>query len=375
MIREVGDEMGIHLLFIAFFLSVILCVLLTPIIKKIAIAIGATDKPNERKVHKTLMPRMGGVAIYLSFTIVYFLFTYFTDLVITNVGLAIVIGGFFVVAIGVIDDMVELSPTGKFVGQLVGAVIAIYFGLKIQYITIPFLNDVVFIGWLGIPLTLVWIIAVTNAVNLIDGLDGLAAGVSAIAALSLFAVSLSIGNYMTAFICLVLVGCIVGFLFFNFHPASIFMGDSGSLFLGFFLSIVSLLELKQVTIISMIIPILLLSVPIMDTLYAMVRRKLSGKPLMQADKGHLHHRLLAMGYSHRNAVLLIYTISSFFAILAILVTKVALWVSIVFFIFYLIFFEFFAESIGMLKKEHRPLMGLYLKISKCFNKEKKDSIK
>lgn len=362
--------MEIHLYVTAFLSAIVLCVLFTPLIKKLAISIGATDKPNARKVHTKLMPRMGGVAIYLSFAIIYFAFTYFTDAVITNIGLALVIGGFFVVLIGVIDDMVELSPTGKFVGQLIGASIAILFGLKVQYITIPFVNDVLFVGWIGIPLTLIWIVAITNAVNLIDGLDGLAAGVSAIATFAMFIVSLFIGNYMTAFICLILVGCIIGFLFFNFFPASIFMGDSGSLFLGFFLSIVSLLELKQVTILTLVIPILLLSVPIMDTLYAMIRRKLSGKPLMEADKGHLHHRLLALGYSHRNAVLLIYTISIFFAILAILATQVSTLVTLLFFLFLLLFFEFFAEKIGMLKKEHRPIIGTITRIQNHRNNRK-----
>jgi len=349
--------------FVGFTLACFLCLLFTPIAKKIALAIGATDQPNKRKVHQEVMPRMGGLAIYGAYAVAYIVIVYFTDAVATNVGYAILLGGGVIVLTGVLDDKFELSPKLKLLGQIIAASIAMYFGLKVQYITLPFQEDMVNVGWWGIPITLIWILAITNAINLIDGLDGLASGVSGIAAFALFFVSLTIGNTMIAVMSILLVGSILGFLFFNFHPAKIFMGDSGSLFLGFFLSTVSLLELKQATMVAFVIPILVLAVPISDTLYAIIRRKLNKKPISVADKNHLHHCLLELGLSHKQAVLIIYGISILFAVLGILVTKATLWVCVIVLVFYLLFFEIFAESIGMMDKKHRPLLRLYKRIT------------
>lgn len=358
----------IYLIGLMFACFLTLC--FTPIIKKVAIKVGAVDQPNERKIHQFPMPRMGGVAIYLAYAITYIAVVYFTDAVATNVGYALLFGGAVIVCTGILDDLYELSPKTKLFGQLLAAGVAMYFGLRIQVLSLPFIEESIKIGWFGIPLTLLWIIGITNAINLIDGLDGLASGVSGIASLALFFVSLSIGNTMIALMAIILVGSILGFLVFNFHPAKIFMGDSGSLYLGFFLSVISLLELKQVTLVSLLIPMLVLAVPISDTLYAMIRRKLSGQPISMADKNHLHHRLLALGLSHRKSVLLIYFISTIFALLAILITNSALWLSITAFVFYLFFFEIFAESIGMMKQEHRPLLTLMGKVRTAFKRDK-----
>lgn len=347
-------------------LGLLLCLTLTPIVKSVAIRIGAVDEPNARKVHDRVMPRMGGVAIYVAYALAYIAVVYFTDAVATNVGYALLLGGAIIVFTGVLDDLYDLSPKKKFVGQLLAAITAIYFGLRVQYISLPFLEEPLYVGWWGIPLTIIWIVGITNAVNLIDGLDGLASGVSGIAAFALFMVSVSIGNTMLALISITLVGTIIGFLAFNFHPAKIFMGDSGSLFLGFFLSTFSLLELKQATFVSLVIPLLILAVPISDTLYAVIRRKLNKKPISVADKNHLHHRLLVVGLSHRQAVLVIYLISGIFAILGVVASTVTLWVAIAFFAFYLLFFEFFAEAIGMMNQEHRPLMRMYNRIKSVF---------
>lgn len=352
---------------LTFILGFIFTLILTPLARTVALKLNIVDNPNDRKVHNNSMPYLGGVAIYLSFSFAYILTVYFTDAVATHVGYALLFGGFLIVVTGVLDDAFDISAKYKILGQFLAALVAIYFGLRIQYISLPFQEDLLYIGWLGIPLTIFWILAITNAINLIDGLDGLASGVSGIAALGLFFVSLSIGNVMIAMMTLLLVGCILAFLIFNFHPAKIFMGDSGSLFLGFFLSTISLLELKQATLVTFVIPILVLAVPISDTLYAMIRRKLNKKPISEADKSHLHHCLMALGFSHRKAVLLIYVISIFFAVLGILLTKATLWVSIVCLLFYFIFFEIFAESIGMMNKNHRPLIHLYKRICAIFH--------
>lgn len=344
----------------------LLAVSLTPLAKSFAIRIGAVDKPNERKVHAVSMPRMGGLAIYGAYSICYILIVYFTEAVATNVGYAILIGGGIIVLTGALDDVFDLSPLQKIAGQLIGAGVAIYFGLVIDEITLPFLDNPIVLGWFGIPLTVLWIVGVTNAVNLIDGLDGLASGVSGIAAFALFFVSLSIGNPMLALMSITLVGTIIGFLAFNFYPARIFMGDSGSLFLGFFLSTISLLELKEATLVSFIIPLFLLAVPISDTLYAIIRRKLNHQSISSADKNHLHHRLLVLGLSHRQSVLLIYGISSLFALLAVILTEATLWVSLTALVFYLLFFEIFAESIGMMSNKHRPLLRFFKKAISLF---------
>jgi len=343
-------------LLIAFLLSLVL----TPIVKKIAIKMGAIDLPDERKVHKEIMPRMGGLAIYLAFVISYLslvMFDLFEPVRFIN---AFLIGSTIVVATGVIDDKYQISPKQKLLGQIIAAFIVVFYGGKVDLLNIPLLDGAIQLGWLAVPITILWIIGVTNAINLIDGLDGLAAGVSAIAATSLFFVAISVGNMVIALITILLVGSIVGFLYFNFHPAKIFMGDTGSLFLGFSLASLSLLEFKQVTIVSFIIPILILGVPISDTLYAMLRRYVNNQPMTAPDKNHLHHRFLKMGFSHRNAVLVIYLISIVFGFLAVLLTQVALWLSIIIALSAIIVMELIAESIGLVnEKKFKPLLSLF----------------
>jgi UDP-GlcNAc:undecaprenyl-phosphate/decaprenyl-phosphate GlcNAc-1-phosphate transferase len=350
------------LFIVACLATFLLTYIATPLVKKFAIKIGAVDKPNERKVHEKIMPRMGGVAIYLSISIVYLLVVQFTDLVGSNLGYAILIGGFIIVLTGVFDDLIELSPNFKLLGQLLGSVVAILFGLQMEFITNPFTSESIYIGWIGIPLTIFWILAITNAMNLIDGLDGLASGVACIASFALFLISLSLGNYMAALILLMVCGSLVAFLFYNFYPAKIFMGDSGSLFLGYLLAIVSLSELKQVTFVTLIVPILILGVPISDTIYAMIRRKLNNQPISCPDKNHLHHRLLKLGLTHKQTVLTIYLISFIFSLLAILLSKVAVWVSFIILVFYIIVIQVSAEVIGMMQSRHRPLISMYKRI-------------
>lgn len=353
-----------------FFGAVVLSYFITPLVKKFALWVGAVDKPNARKVHTNLMPRMGGVAIYIAFCISYISLVVFTDAVATNVGYALIFGGGIMVITGMIDDRFEIRARGKLFGQLLASIVAMYFGLKMEVITIPFTNEVVDLGWFGIPITILWILGISNAINFIDGLDGLAGGVSAISSFAIFIVSLMTGNVMIALMALVLIGSILGFLKHNFHPAKIFMGDSGSLFLGFALSAMSLLELKQATLVSFVVPILILGIPITDTLYAMIRRKLNHQPISRADKSHLHHRLLSLGLSHRNAVLVIYFISFVFACLAIFLSQTALWVTFLSVFLVVIVIEILAEYAGLLNSKHQPLLTLLSKIMRLFSKSK-----
>ena len=350
-----------------FILAVLLSYALTPLVRKLAFWFGAVDKPNERKVHVAPMPRMGGLAIYLAFSLSYGLVVIFTDAVATNVGYALLFGGGIVVITGMLDDRFELSAKMKLIGQILAASVAMYLGLRMQLITIPFTDTTVDIGYLGIPLTLLWILGVTNAINLIDGLDGLASGVSAIGAFALCVVSYMTGNTMIALMAFLLIGSILGFLRYNFFPAKIFMGDSGSLFLGFALSTMSLLELKQATLVSFVVPILILGIPITDTLYAMIRRKINRQPISSADKNHLHHRLLSLGFSHRNAVLVIYGISFAFALLAIFLSQSTLWLVFATVFVITILIEVLAEYVGLLNSKHQPLLSLLSKMARIFS--------
>ncbi|WP_336770483.1 MraY family glycosyltransferase [Bacillus bombysepticus] len=341
---------ALHSLFL-FMGAVILSLVLTPIVKKLAIAMGAVDKPDPRKVHKGVMPRMGGLAIFGSFVLSYVSLLFFTDFAFYKINMAVIFGGFIIVLTGIVDDLYQISPKKKMLGQFAAAMVVVLLDVRLEFINLPFLAEPIHFGWLSYPITIFWIIGITNAVNLIDGLDGLAAGVSAIAASSLAVISFLMGNVFIATLCIAFVGSLIGFLYYNFHPAKIFMGDAGSLFLGFFLSVVSLIGFKQVTVATFAIPVLLLAIPISDTFYAMVRRKINKLPISAPDKNHLHHRLLALGFSHRKTVLTIYCMSAVFSACAIWMTQVALWVSIVVFFVYLVVFHFVAECLGMMKAD------------------------
>lgn len=337
--------------------ALLLSLLLTPIIKFVAVKIGAVDAPNARKVHTKPMPRLGGVAIFLSFVIAYGLAVWIGDFKPTPFINAYLLGSLVIVFTGIIDDMRELSAKEKLLGQLIAGIIVVVYGFRVNLLNFPFADNELHVGLLSIPITILWIVGVTNAVNLIDGLDGLAAGVSGIACVSLLLVSLSMGNTSIALLLVIMIGSIVGFLFYNFHPAKIFMGDSGSMFLGFSLSVFSLLELKQVTLLSFVIPILVLAIPLSDTFYAILRRILNRQPISKPDKNHLHHTLLHLGFSHRTTVLLIYALSLGFGLTAVLLTKLAAWLVIVIILFSLVGIQLFAEITGLMSKKHKPLLS------------------
>ncbi|WP_027415173.1 glycosyltransferase family 4 protein [Aneurinibacillus terranovensis] len=350
-----------------FILSLVVTVLATPLVKRFAIYIGAVDKPNHRKVHQRLMPRLGGLAIYLGFSIAYLLSFRFSPET-----MGIFLGGSIIVLVGALDDRFELSPKVKLLGQVVAALVVVHYGLTIQLINLPFEGILSFdSGWLATLITVFWIIGITNAVNLIDGLDGLAAGVSGIATAAMLVMALIMGNTLVALYCVILLGGIIGFLFYNFHPAKIFMGDTGALFLGFNLSALSLMGFKDVTLFSFIMPILILGVPLSDTLFAMLRRYINKRPISVADKEHLHHCLLAMGFSHRGAVLVIYGISTVFAIAAIVFSQSTLWGALVMVGFLLIVLELVAEVIGWFGQKRKPIIDTFHRIKRLSRQEGK----
>ncbi|GGD10719.1 glycosyltransferase family 4 protein [Pontibacillus salipaludis] len=337
----------------ALILCFIASILITPLVKKLAVKIGATDKPNERKVHQKLMPRLGGLAIFLSFVAGVLIF--FPD---SGYTWPLVIGSTIIIVTGVLDDMKELSPKWKIAGQLAAAIIVVQVGnVKVEYINLPF-GDTLQFGWMSIPITIVWIVGITNAINLIDGLDGLAAGVSSIALLTISGMAIVMGDFFVSMIGLITLGSTLGFLIYNFYPAKIFMGDTGALFLGFIISVLSLLGFKNITLFSFIIPVIILGVPISDTIFAIVRRFVQRKPLSSPDKSHLHHCLLRLGYSHPETVLMIYAMAALFSLAAVIFSQATMFGSLFVLFTLLILIELVVELTGLISQNYRPILNL-----------------
>lgn len=354
--------------------SLALALMLTPLVKKFAFRVGAVDVPNARKVHSRIMPRLGGLAIYASFTLTVLLLMYFIPenlMMASNRNLigALLTGGTIIVLLGALDDRFDLSAKLKLLVQIGAACVVVFgFDIKVNIVNIPFGEAMQPLGeWVGIPLTIFWIVGVTNAINLIDGLDGLAAGVSAIAIASIMGMGVIMGNGTVVMLSIVLLGSILGFLVFNFHPAKIFMGDSGALFLGFSLAMLSMLGFKQITMLSFVTPLLIIGVPLSDTFFAIVRRWVNKKPLMKADKGHLHHCLQQLGFSHRKTVLIIYGIAAFFGVCAVLqsaLTKTGFgnWVTFIVICVLVFLLQIGAELIGIVDKTRRPVINLLTRL-------------
>lgn len=288
-------------------------VLIIPIIIKIAHHVNALDIPNERKVHKFPMPRMGGLAIFLGFLVGYMVFCKPT--IQMN---SILIGSFFIILLGVFDDIKPLTPLIKFGGQLLAAIIVVFYG-NIVMQDISAFGLYINFGLLAKPITILFIVSVINCMNFIDGLDGLAGGIATIFFITIAVISniLGIYNGLDASLTFIMIGATLGFLLYNFHPAKIFMGDSGSMFLGYIISIISLLGYKNVTLTSFIVPILILAIPILDTLFAIIRRILKGTSPSKADKEHFHHQILKMSGNQTKTVLIIYLIQILFSVASI----------------------------------------------------------
>ncbi len=297
-------------------ICLLIVAIIMPFIKKIAIHINALDIPDARKVHKSPIPRLGGLGIFAGFLLGFMIFGHNT--VQMN---SILIGSFLIIVTGMIDDIKPISAKAKLLGQIISSCVIVFYGnIVLNNITI-FGLDLEF-GIFAYPITILFIVACTNIINLIDGLDGLSGGVSSIFYLSTVVICFFQNRFweLELILSLIMLGSTLGFLIHNFHPAKIFAGDSGALFMGFIIAVISLLGFKTTAITSIFIPLMILAVPILDTLFAIIRRALKHQKISAPDKQHLHHQLLKMNFSHRNTVLIIYAVNILFAVASILYT-------------------------------------------------------
>lgn len=300
----------------------------TPIVKTLAQKWGAVDVPKDgRRMHDHPIPRMGGLAIFLGFLLSVVLFAPFVQKNGLGIQLqSMLLGAVVIVVLGILDDIYALPALPKLVVQIVAAIIAVGGGNLIDTISNPniFSADPYWeLGWLAYPVTVIWIVAVTNAVNLIDGLDGLACGVSTISSMTVLVIALTVAEPAVAVLMACLAGGCIGFLPYNMNPAKIFMGDTGSTFLGYVLAVVSIQGLfKYYTLISFVVPFLMLGLPIFDTCFAFIRRIAHGQSPMHADRSHIHHRLIDMGLSQKQAVAVLYVISAILGLSAVVLTTV-----------------------------------------------------
>ena len=304
----------------ALVVALVVALITTPVVKNLAVRIGAVDVPRDgRRMHDHPIPRMGGLAIFFGFLLSVVVFM---DLDGQMRGM--LLGAAIIVVLGIFDDIYSLRAMFKFVVQIIAALVAALSGNVIEIVSNPnvFSSDLYWdLGWLAVPVTVVWIVAITNAVNLIDGLDGLACGVSAISSMTLLVISLAISDGPVAVLMAALTGACLGFLPYNMNPAKIFMGDTGSTFLGFILAVVSIQGLfKLYTIISFAVPFLMLGLPIFDTCFAFIRRIAHGQSPMHADRSHVHHRLIDMGLNQKQAVAVLYIISAILGLSAVVLT-------------------------------------------------------
>ena len=307
---------------LALLVAGVLSFLATPLVKHLAMRVGAMDVPKDnRRMHSIPIPRMGGLAIFIGFLLSVLVFSQGLDRDFRS----ILLGAIVIVILGVFDDKYALGAKLKLVVQLIAAAIVVFYGnVRIDRITNPFGSSLYSywdLGILAYPITIIWIVAITNAVNFIDGLDGLACGVSCISSLNLLVIALLVSDTKVAIIMAALTGACLGFVPYNFNPAKIFMGDTGSTFLGFMLATVSIQGLfKAYAAISFIVPFLLLGLPIFDICFAVIRRIASGKSPMEADRGHFHHRLIDMGFSQKQSVAIAYVLTGILGLAAVLLT-------------------------------------------------------
>lgn len=310
---------------LSFLIAVAVALAITPLVMLLAKKTGAIDAPDPRKVHKKPIPRIGGIGIYTAFMVSFLTLVDFNQLPMETADgiIGLLAGGTIVVLVGIIDDYTNLPAKVKLLGQIAAACAVVAFDVRIDFITDPF-GDYLYLEYFAIPVTIFWLVGLTNTVNLIDGLDGLAAGVATLASVTIMLVALQDELALVAVFTSALAGAATGFLFFNFNPARIFMGDTGSMFLGFMLAGISIIgAVKSAATIALIVPVLALGVPILDTSFAIIRRYRGGVPIFKPDKGHLHHRLLDLGFSQRQAVLLMYVISAILGLSALVLNTVS----------------------------------------------------
>ncbi|HEP1669845.1 glycosyltransferase family 4 protein [Streptococcus pyogenes] len=350
--------------------ALLMSLFLTPLVRFLAFRVGAVDNPNARRVNKVPMPTSGGLAIFMSFLVaslglipiaskgaMFFGQTYFSYI------LPVVIGATVITLTGFLDDLYELSPKLKMFGILIGAVIVWAFtDFKFDSFKIPFGGPLLVFGpFLTLFLTVLWIVSITNAINLIDGLDGLVSGVSIISLVTMAIVSyffLPQKDFFLTLTILVLIAAIAGFFPYNYHPAMIYLGDTGALFIGFMIGVLSLQGLKNSTAVAVVTPVIILGVPIMDTIVAIIRRSLSGQKFYEPDKMHLHHRLLSMGFTHRGAVLVVYGITMLFSLISLLLNVSSRIGGVLLMLGLLFGLEVFIEGLETWGEKRTPLFNL-----------------
>ena len=352
---------------VLFATSLIASLALTPVARRIAWKVGSVDFPGGRRINQHPLPRMGGIAVFASL---------FIGLVVTNalkeapgwpslttasilpipgtqksidyIRLAVAFACVF--ATGIIDDLVSLKPRQKFLGQLAAAAIAVSSGLTIDIVVNPFTNGALDLSWLGYPITAIYLVAYANIFNLIDGLDGLASGIACIASLTMWVVSTMAGHPDAAALSMLLAGATLGFLRYNFNPASVILGDSGSLLIGFVLGSVSLMSVQRVAgLTSIIVPLVISGIPIIDTLSAIIRRGRAHVSIGQADKGHIHHRLMEEGFNQRETVFFIYLWTLLLCVGSIVMTQVTVGPRIFIFLMLIIASALFAMRLHLFR--------------------------
>lgn len=345
---------------VIFAVALVVAMATTPLAKRIALRVNAVDYPSARRINKVPMPRMGGLAIFLGLIAALIVqycgtiafgwpsaFISHPSMHINYWGLAVSV--FVIFPTGLVDDVKSLKPGQKLIGQVLAGCIAAGSGLLIGNIVNPFGGtEVLSLGWLAYPITVVYLVAFANIINLIDGLDGLAAGISGIVSLSMFGITLMSGRIDAAALAIATSGACLGFLRYNFHPAKIFMGDSGALMLGFVLGVVSLLGVtRTAALTTLLVPLIIAGVPIIDTFAAIVRRLRGHVPIDQADKGHIQHRLIKEGFDQKQAALLIYGWSALLSLGAFVITQVQVGPRIAIFLLLLVVSFFFVKRLHL----------------------------
>lgn len=317
---------------VLFAVAAVVTIALTPLARKLAIKLDAIDYPSARRVNMLPIPRMGGVAIFggiLAALAVAGFGVYafgWVDPFIDYNGIevnywGVLLGTVLIFLVGAVDDVVDLNPKAKMLGQIVAACVVAGSGLLFSSIHNPIGEGYIEFGWVAYPLTVFYLVAFANVINLIDGLDGLAAGITGISAITILLFAVLTGRFDAALFSVILVGVCAGFLKSNLFPASIFMGDSGALLLGFSLGVISLFAVaRSALFVSLLVPILAAGVPILDTFFAIVRRKREHRPIDEADKGHIHHRLMRAGFSQRATVLIMWAWTALLAACGVIIT-------------------------------------------------------
>lgn len=335
----------------------VISLVITPFMISFAKRINAVDVPTKRSSHTEPMPTLGGLAIVLSF-----LFGVLILAPDSPYHFPILTGALVIVISGFLDDLYNFTPRAKLLFQVVAASLVVFWGgLTLDFINLPFGGMLEF-GWLSIIITILWIVGITNAVNLIDGLDGLAAGISLIALFTIVVMAVFIGNVYVLTMAVILLWSVAGFLPYNFVPAKIFMGDTGALFLGYMISVLALLGFKNVAIITLIVPIFIMAVPILDTLVAIVRRLVNKQSISSPDSSHLHHRLIKIGLSKRQAVLFIYSLGAMFSLAAILLSMAPVWGVVLISFVSLVVIQLLIETLELIDSKFKPLTKLMRKL-------------